>query len=101
MTLRVIEGGLADGRSVGLLILGASEIATLAGGLRAGPSQDQPALLRAIASSGSDEPNPEDAPIVATWEDRIVAVGPRAEVERSLEAQNLPLARFARLDADG
>ncbi len=101
MTLRVIEGGLTDGRSVGLLILGASEIATLAGGLRAGPSQDQPALLRAVAGSGSDEPNPEDAPIVATWEDRIVAVGPRAQVERSLEAQNLPLARFARLDADG
>ena len=35
MTLRVIEGGLTDGRSMGLLILGASEIATLAGGLRA------------------------------------------------------------------
>jgi imidazolonepropionase len=98
MTLRVIEGGLSDGRSVGLLILGANEIATLSGGLRAGPSQDQPALLRFDEASGS---RAEDAPIVATWEDRIVAVGGRADVERSLEAQGLPLARFARVDADG
>ena len=72
MTLRVIEGGLTDGRSMGLLILGASEIATLAGGLRAGPGQDQPELLRADPDRGSDA---EGAPIVATWEDRIVAVG--------------------------
>jgi imidazolonepropionase len=83
---------------VGLLILGASEIATLAGGLRAGPGQDQPALLRSGDPSSAD---PDDAPIVATWEDRIVAVGPRGAVERSLEGQGLPLARFARLDADG
>jgi imidazolonepropionase len=98
VTLRVIEGGLADGRSMGFLILGASEIATLSGGLRTGPGQDQPALLRADAAPGS---RPEDAPIIATWEDRIVAVGPRAAVERSVEGQGLPLARFARLDADG
>src|SRR5450755_791351 len=98
MTLRVIEGGLSDGRSVGLLILGANEIATLSGGLRAGPSQDQPALLRADEANGG---RAEDAPVVATWEDRIVAVGPRAAVERILEADGLPLARFARVDADG
>ncbi len=98
MTLRVIEGGLTDGRSLGLLILGASEIATLAGGLRSGPSQDQPELLRADPGRGSEA---GDAPIVATWEDRIVAVGPRAMVERNLEGQGLPLARFARIDAEG
>ncbi len=98
MTLRVIEGGLTDGRSLGLLILGASEIATLAGGLRSGSSQDQPDLLRAEPGGGSEA---ADAPIVATWEDRIVAVGPRVLVERSLEAQELPLARFARIDAEG
>ncbi len=98
MTLRVIEGGLNDGPSVGLLILGASEVATLRGGLRTGPGQDQPAVLRAPAGSA---PSADDAPVVATWEDRIVAVGPRAEVERSLEGQGLPLARFARIDADG
>ncbi|HZL33208.1 MAG TPA: hypothetical protein VFC81_04415, partial [Verrucomicrobiae bacterium] len=79
MTLRLIEGGLTDGRSAGLLILGASEIATLSGGLRAGPSQDQPALLRADEANGG---RAEDAPVVAVWEDRIVAVGPRAAVER-------------------
>jgi len=94
MTFRVIEGGLTDGPSAGLLILGASEVATLAGGLRTGAAQDDPAALRA----GSDE---SLWPIVATWEDRIVAVGPREVVERSLEAQGLPIARFARIDADG
>ena len=98
MTLRVIEGGLTDGRSMGLLILGAAEVATLAGGLRAGASQDQPELLSLDPGTGPDN---DDAPIVATWEDRIVAVGPRAAVERSLEAQDLPLARFARIDAEG
>ena len=94
MTFRVIEGGLTDGPSAGLLILGASEVATLAGGLRTGAAQDDPAALRA----GSDE---SLWPIVATWEDRIVAVGPREVVEGSLEAQGLPIARFARIDADG
>ena len=89
MTLRVIEGGLTDGRSVGLLILGASEIATLAGGLRMGAGQADPSLLRS------------DGPVIATWEDRIVAVGPRSVVERSLEAEGLPIARFARIDAAG
>ncbi len=93
MTFRVIEGGLTDGRSAGMLILGASEIATLAGGLRIGSAQDDPAVLRAEGEV--------DAPIVATWEDRIVAVGPRAAVERSLEGQGLPIARFARIDAAG
>jgi imidazolonepropionase len=93
MTFRVIEGGLTNGHSAGLLILGASEIATLAGGLRMGSGQDDPAVLRAEGEA--------DAPIVATWEDRIVAVGPRAVVERSLEGQGLPIARFARLDAAG
>ncbi|MGH2466101.1 MAG: imidazolonepropionase, partial [Candidatus Limnocylindrales bacterium] len=98
MTLRVIEGGLTDGRSMGLLVLGAGEIATLAGGLRTGPNQDHPELLSSDPGRGPDS---DDAPIVATWEDRIVAVGPRASVERSLEAQDLPLARFARIDAEG
>jgi imidazolonepropionase len=98
VTLRVIEGGLTDGRSMGLLILGAAEIATFSGGLRTGANQDQPELLSSDPDGG---PEDEAAPIVATWEDRIVAVGPRALVERSLEAQDLPLARFARIDAEG
>ena len=97
MTFRVIDGGLTDGRSMGLLILNASEVATLAGGLRTGSGQDRPDVLR----DEDGDPNGDSAPIVATWEDRIVAVGPRALVERSLEAQELPLARFARLDAEG
>ena len=77
MTFRVIEGGLTDGRPMGLLILNGGEVITLAGGLRRGPTQDQPSVLR--GDEGGD-PNGDDAPIVATWEDRIVAVGPRALV---------------------
>ena len=41
------------------------------------------------------------APVVAIWEGRILAVGPRADLERLLEAEGYPLGRFARLDARG
>ena len=41
------------------------------------------------------------APVVAVWEGRIAAVGGRASVEAELEADGLPLPRFARLDAAG
>jgi len=64
-----------------------------------GAAQDDPAVLRADAPVGGAIPT--DGPIVATWEDRIVAVGPRAAVEHSLEGQGLPIARFARIDAAG
>jgi hypothetical protein len=43
--LRVIQGGRAAEGLPGLLIEGAAEVATLAGGLRRGPSQDDPAIL--------------------------------------------------------
>ena len=39
--------------------------------------------------------------MVAAWEGRIVAVGPRDLVEAGLEANGYSLARFVRLDADG
>jgi imidazolonepropionase len=39
--------------------------------------------------------------VVASWEGRIAAVGPRREVELALEAEGYPLGRFARLDAAG
>jgi imidazolonepropionase len=98
MTLRVIPGGLESGPPSGLLVTGASRIATLAGGVRRGEAQDDAAVMDAAAVGGPDAP---DAPVVAAWEGRVVAVGPRDAVERALEAGGLPLARFARLDAAG
>jgi len=98
MTLRVISGGLEGGPTSGLLVTGASRVATLAGGIRRGAAQDDPAVLDAAAAGGPDAPG---APVVAAWEGRVVAVGPRDSVERALEAGGLPLARFARLDAAG
>ncbi len=92
---RVIEGGRTGEPTPGLLIVGAQEIATLAGGVRRGAEQGE--LARLIA----EDPASAEAPAVAIWEGRIAAVGPRAAVEASLTADGLPLARFARLDAAG
>ena len=95
---RLIHGGRSDETPPGLLIVGAAEIATLAGGVRAGPDQGDVDRLRADPATGPDAP---DAPVVACWDGRIVAVGPRADVEAIVEADGLPLARFARVDARG
>jgi imidazolonepropionase len=92
---RVIEGGRTGEPTPGILIVGAHEIATLAGGVRRGADQGDVARLVA------DDPAGPDAPAVAVWEGRIAAVGPRSAVEASLTADGLPLARFARLDAAG
>jgi len=98
MTLRLIEGGRAHGDAPGLLIHGASQIATLAGGIRRGTSQGDLALLDAADAGGPGAPG---APVVAIWDGRVVAVGPRDAVEVAVEGGGMPLARFARLDADG
>jgi imidazolonepropionase len=98
VTLRIISGGRKDTGAEGLLVVGAAEVVTMAGGLRRGPSQGDAAILDAAASGGPGSP---DAPVVACWQGRIVAVGSRRAVERSLDADGLPLARFQRLDADG
>ncbi|MES2211116.1 MAG: imidazolonepropionase [Chloroflexota bacterium] len=94
--LRVIQGGRARSGLPGLLIEGATEVATMAGGLRRGPGQDDPALV----TSGGD-PQADEAPVVACWEGRILAVGPRTELLRVLEGGGYPLTRFARIDAAG
>src|SRR5512146_665107 len=95
--LRVIQGGRAAEGLPGLLIEGASEVVTMAGGLRRGAAQDEPALLEASAA----DPGGEHAPVVAAWDGRILAAGPRAELLRALDAGGYPLSRFARLDAAG
>ena len=92
---RVIEGGRTDDATPGLLLIGATEVVTMAGGIRRGPTQGEVGRLR------TDDPGGPDAPTVACWEGRIAAVGPRAQVEATLEADGLPLGRFARVDASG
>ncbi|MFP5342030.1 MAG: imidazolonepropionase [Candidatus Limnocylindria bacterium] len=92
---RVIEGGRTGEPTPGLLIVGAAEVVTMAGGVRRGTDQG------AVGRLAAGDPAAPDAPVVACWEGRIVAVGPRAGVEATLEAEGYPLGRFARLDARG
>jgi imidazolonepropionase len=98
VTLRVIAGGRYAGTTPGLLIHGAAQIATLAGGLRRGPAQDDVAILSSPEADGGAG---RDAPVVACWQGSILAVGPRSVVTRTVEAEGYPLARFERLDARG
>ncbi len=95
---RIIHGGRSDEPTPGLLIVGAAEVVTLAGGVRGGTSQADVGRLSAADVGGIDAP---DAPVVACWEGRIAAVGPRAAMETALEAEGYPLGRFARIDAAG
>ena len=97
-SFRVIEGGRSDEPTPGLLIVGAAEVITMEGGIRAGERQGEVGRSSAADAGG---PAASDAPVVACWEGRIAAVGPRAEVERSLEGEGYPLGRFARIDAAG
>lgn len=94
MSLRLIQGGRGNGHESGLLLDGAAQVVTMAGGLRRGSSQDEPAAL--TAPDGV-----EGGLAVACWEGRIVAVGSREDVERAAEAAGLPVDRFERLDAEG
>jgi len=94
-SFRVIEGGRTGELTPGFLVVGASEVVTLEGGVRRGPEQGDVGRLLA------EDPASPEAPSVAGWEGRIVAVGPRAAVEAALEAEGLPLGRFARIDAAG
>ena len=94
-SFRVIEGGRTGELTPGFLVVGASEVVTLQGGVRRGPEQGEVGRLTA------DDPAAPEAPAVAGWEGRIVAVGPRVAVEAALEAEGLPLGRFARIDAAG
>jgi imidazolonepropionase len=98
VTFRVIDGGRSDGAAPGLLIVGAAEVATMAGGLRRGAGQSETATFEAGPAGGVSATM---APVVACWEGRIAAVGPRDAVERVLEAEGYPIGRFQRLDARG
>jgi imidazolonepropionase len=92
---RVIEGGRTAEPTPGLLVTGATEMATLAGGVRRGPAQGD------VSRIADADPAGPDAPAIACWEGRIVSVGSRAEVEAVLDRDGYQLARFARIDAAG
>jgi imidazolonepropionase len=98
VTLRVLPGGRGDRAAPGLLVVGAAEVVTMAGGLRTGSGQGEVGRLTAAEAGGTGTPG---APVVAVWEGQVVAAGPQAEVERFAEAEGFPLGRFARLDARG
>ena len=97
MTFRVITGGRDEVAERGLLVRGASEIATLAGGLRAGSEQANVASLARSAADGSAG----EGPVVAIWDDVIAAVGQLDEVRSELAGRDLRLERFTQLDAAG
>ena len=98
MTLRVLRGGRADPEPRGLLVTGAAEIATIAGGPRMGSGQGEVDRRTAADAGGIGAPN---APAVAIWEGRILGVGGAADLERELEGDGYPADRFDRLDAAG
>jgi imidazolonepropionase len=93
VTLRLLTGGKDPATAAGLLVHGAAQVVTMAGGVRAGSAQGDPAIVE--GGTGDAEA------VVAAWDGRIVAAGRRSDVTRALEAQGLPMARFARLDARG
>lgn len=102
MTLRLIQGGRGEaegGTKPGLLVVGAAEVVTMAGGLRRGADQDDPAVLVGGGSPASTDPR--GAQTVACWEGRVLHAGRRAEVERAISGGGYPLDRFETLDADG
>lgn len=79
----------------GLLVHNATEIATLAGGLRRGSSQADLGLI--VAEDGSTDP--AYGPALAAYEGRIVAVGTLGEVESTLTEMGVPDGAVTRLDA--
>ena len=96
-SLRLIQGGRAADGLPGLLVEHASEVATMAGGLRTGARMDDPSLLLA---PGGDHRH-DAAPAVASWEGRILATGPRNDLVQALEGSGYPESQFARFDAAG
>lgn len=98
MTLRLIAGGRDAPKLPGLLVVGAAEIVTMAGGPRIGSEQGAIGRLTADDAGG---PASADAPVIAIWEGRILGVAGLADLDRALGAEGYPIERFDRLDALG
>ena len=98
MNLRVLPGGRGDADLPGLLVTGAAEVVTVAGGPRMGAGQGDVGRQSADEAGGVGAAN---APAVATWDGRIVGVDGLADLERQLISEGYPLDRFDRVDAAG
>jgi imidazolonepropionase len=81
-----------------MLVVGAAEIVTMAGGPRAGSDQGEVDRREAAPAGGPGAPN---APAVAIWDGRVLGVGGLADLSRMLIAEGYPIERFDRLDAGG
>ena len=84
---------MTDADQPGLLVHNASEIATLAGGVKRGPDQADIKLI------GRDDGGAGGGPAVAAYEGRIVAVGNLTEVEARLSEHGIPADTVERVDA--
>ncbi|HVM29340.1 MAG TPA: imidazolonepropionase [Candidatus Limnocylindrales bacterium] len=82
----------------GLLVIGASEILTMAGGPRGGTAQAETASIRLEPAAASEV---SVAPAVAVFEGRIVGVGTRREVEGALREHGVEPAGIGIVDAKG
>ena len=95
---RLIHGGRSDEPTPGLLdrrcVRGRDAGRRRPDGR--GPGRGRPAV-----GGGRRRPERPDAPVVACWEGRIAAVGPRAGLETALEARGLSARPVRRLDAGG
>jgi len=94
MSLRLVPGGLVDDELPGLLVTGAREVVTVAGGPRMGPDQGE--VDRRLADRGG--PN---GPAVACWGGRVLGVGGEADLRTLLPAEGYDLEQFAVIDAAG
>jgi imidazolonepropionase len=89
VTFRLIHGGRGSSTdSGGLLVVGAAEVVTMAGGLRRGATQGDVGIAGGTGA-------------VAIWEDRIVALGEQADVFRQVEAGGWRRDAFTVIDAAG
>jgi imidazolonepropionase len=92
VSLRLEPGGRAWPELPGLLVVGASEVDTVAGGPRMGAAQGD--VGRLTSEDGAE-------PAVAVWDGRILGVGDRADLERLVSAEGYPGDQFATIDARG
>ena len=99
MTLRLIEGGRGNTDAPGLLIHGASQVATLAGGLRRGAAAGRRRGARRGGRRRAGLARRADRRVLGRPDRRASGRGRRSR--EALEAGGYALARFARLDADG
>jgi len=98
VSLRVIAGGRREPGLPGLLVIGAAEVVTMAGGTKAGADQGAVDRREAAPAGGPGAPN---APAVAIWEGRVHGVGGLADLATMLAAEGFSLEQFDRLDAAG